>query len=144
MSTSLARTTADEVPAEGRAGSSRWALRAARVVAAVHAVVGLTGLVLFTLVMPEDALWVHPVLDTGVIVLKLVVSGLLLAGALWPALDAQRRRQLLLVAVLGSVVFGLVKLTAYHEREALAFFAVDALLLVLLLLARGRAGRQDS
>ena len=113
-------------------------------VAAVHAVVGLTGLVLFTLVMPEDALWVHPVLDTGVIVLKLVVSGLLLAGALWPALDAQRRRQLLLVAVLGSVVFGLVKLTAYHEREALAFFAVDALLLVLLLLARGRAGRQDS
>lgn len=143
MSTSLARPAAAGVPAEGRARTSQLALRAARVVAVVHAVLGVTGLVLFTLVMPEEALWLHPVVDTGVIVLKLAVCALLLVGALRPRLDAVHRRRLLTTAVLGSVAFGLVKLTAYDEREALVFFALDALLLVLLALARPRAGRPE-
>lgn len=138
MSTFLTRASTDVAPAEGRARTSRLALRTARVVAVLHAVLGLTGVVLFTLVMPEEALWIHPVVDTGVILLKVAVCALLLVGALWPALDSGRRRRLLMVAVVGSVAFGLVKLFAYDEPEALAFFVVDAILLALLLLARPR------
>ncbi|WP_404381570.1 hypothetical protein LL946_13755 [Knoellia locipacati] len=139
MSTFLTRASVDEAPVEGRAPSTRLALGAARGVGVVHALLGLAGVVLFTVVMPEEALWVHPVVDTGVVVLKVAVSALLLVGALWPGLAPDRRHRLLGFAVLGSVVFGLVKLTVYDEQEALAFFVIDALLVVLLVLARPRA-----
>jgi len=143
MSTSLTQPT-DMAPVAGRARSSRLGLAAARVFAVLHALAGLTGVVVFTLVMPEEALWVHPVVDTGVIVLKVAVCALLLVGALWPRLDSDRRRRLLMLAVLGSVTFGLVKLFVYDERESFVFFVVDALLLALLVLARPRVGSEAS
>ena len=83
-------------------------------------------------------------IDTGVIVLKIAVCALLLVGALWPRLDSDRRRRLLMLAVLGSVTFGLVKLFVYDERESFVFFVVDAILLALLVLARPRVGREAS
>lgn len=143
MSTSLNQATTIQTTANEGA-STRLALGAARLVAVLHSLLGLSGVALFTVVMPEEALWIHPVLDTGVIALKLAVCVLLLVGALWPGQSAARRRRLLAVAVLGSAAFGLVKLSAYGEQEALVFFAVDALLLALLVLSRPRTGRGAS
>lgn len=112
------------------------ALVAARVFAGLLGAIQLAGVVLFLLLVPEEAVWVGPWVDVPVV--SLLVGGALLklAVALGPGLEPRRRVGLGLVAFAVGVAVTLVKIPVYDEPEGVLFLAFDAVLLALLLLAR--------
>ena len=134
MSTDVKSTTAG-----GAAPSRNVPLLAARVLAGLLATVQLAGAVFFMLIAPEQAVWVGPLLDVPIVVL--MVSGLLLklAVAVWPGLAARRRIRLGLLAAAVGIGVALVKIPVYDEPEGVLFMLLDAVVIVLLVLA----GRRD-
>jgi hypothetical protein len=119
-------------------------LIAARVVAGVLGAVQLAGVGYFTFMAPEDAVFLGPALDIPIVGTMVIGMLLKLACALWPGLSASRRITLGLVAVAIGVVTTLIKIPLYNEPEGVNFLLADAVLLVLLLLARRAAGHLAS
>lgn len=116
-------------------------LAAARVLAGLVGAITLAGLVRFTLVVPEEAVWVGPWADVPVVALMIVAALLKVTVALAPGMDADRRIGLGLLAVGLGMAVTLVKIPAYDEPEGVVFLGVDLVLVALLLLARHAARR---
>lgn len=116
-------------------------LAAARVLAGLVGAITLAGLVRFTLVVPEEAVWVGPWVDVPVVALMIVAALLKVTVALAPGMDADRRIGLGLLAVGLGMAVTLVKIPAYDEPEGVVFLGVDLVLVALLLLARHAARR---
>ncbi len=117
------------------------ALVAARVVAGVLGINLLAGMVYFVLLAPEEAVWVGPWVDIPVVALMLTGMLLKVAVAVAPRPTPSRRITLGLLAVAIGLGTTLVKIPVYDEPEGVLFLAFDAVLLMLLLLAR-RAERR--
>ncbi|MFP5335408.1 MAG: hypothetical protein ACLGIV_08850 [Actinomycetes bacterium] len=110
-------------------------LIAARVVAGLLGGAELAGVTYFTLVAPEEAVWVGPWLDIPIVALMVVGAALQLGLALLPGLSATRRIVMGFVAAGLGIAVTLVKIPLYDEPEGVLFIGFDALLLVLLALA---------
>jgi hypothetical protein len=111
------------------------ALTAARAVFGAAGAVKLSGAVYFSFVASAaEGGDPHGWFDWSVVVWShaLALAFLVLAVRLRPGAPVRAGAGLLLV----EVAFSLVKLTVYGESAALAFIAVDAVLLVLLALSR--------
>lgn len=132
----MTTTTAPYSPATRR----NVALSAARVFAGLLGSMQLAGVVFFAFLAPEEAVWVGPWVDVPVVGLLVVGVLLKLAVAVGPGIDPHRRISLGLAAVGIGVAVTLVKIPVYDEPEGVTFLAFDAVLLVLLLLARRGAG----
>lgn len=117
------------------------ALLTARVVAGILGAVQLTGATYFTVVAPEEAVWVGPWVDVPVIALLLTGVLLKLAVAVGPGLTPRRRVNAGLTAIAIGIAITLVKIPLYDEPEGVTFLAADGVLLALLLLARRGALR---
>lgn len=112
------------------------ALAAARVLAGLFGAITLAGFVMFTFVVPEEAVWVGLLVDVPVVGAMLAAAFLKLAVAVAPGMDADQRIRLgLLAAGLGAAVT-LVKIPVYDEPEGILFLGVEVLLVALLLRAR--------
>ncbi|WP_435742278.1 hypothetical protein [Nocardioides sp. SYSU DS0663] len=112
----------------------------ARTLFALLGSVQAVGATMFLLVAPENAVWVGPWLDVPVVAWTLTQIALHLAVGFAPRLSVARRTTIGIVAVAMGTLLTPVKVWAYDEPEAVTFLLVDAVLLVLLLLAR-RHGR---
>lgn len=117
------------------------ALVSARIVAGLLGMIQLAGAAFFLLLAPEEAVWVGPWVDIPVVALMLTGMLLKVAVAVAPRLTPSRRINLGLLAVAIGLGTTLVKIPVYDEPEGVLFLAFDAVLLVLLLLAR-RAERR--
>ncbi len=117
------------------------ALVSARIVAWLLGMIQLAGAAFFLLLAPEEAVWVGPWVDIPVVALMLTGMLLKVAVAVAPRLTPSRRINLGLLAVAIGLGTTLVKIPVYDEPEGVLFLAFDAVLLVLLLLAR-RAERR--
>lgn len=116
-------------------------LGAARVLAGLFGAITVAGFVMFTFVVPEEAVWVGLLVDIPVVGALLAAAVLKLVVAVAPAVEADRRIRLgLLAAGLGAAVT-LVKIPVYDEPEGILFLGVEALLVALLLRARHAAKR---
>jgi hypothetical protein len=113
----------------------------ARVVAGVVGVVQLAGVGYFTLLSPEDAVFLGPMVDLPIVGTMVVGMLLKLVCALWPRLSVSHRITLGLTAVAIGVVTTLIKIPLYNEPEGVIFLIAEAVLLALLLLARRAARR---
>lgn len=122
------------------ASSRNVPLIAARVVAGLLGGIQLAGAVFFLFIAPEGASWVGVWLDVPLVALLLSGIFLKLGLAVLPGLQAARRIAMGFLAITIGVVVTLLKVTMYDEPEAVLFLAVEAVLLLLLVLAR-RAGR---
>jgi hypothetical protein len=121
-------------------------LVAARVLAAALALFQLAGVVFFTVLAPEEAIWLGPLIDVPVVGLMVVGMLLKLACGVWPGLLPERRILLGLAGVALGFATNLVKIPLYDEPEGVVLMAVDTVLLVLLLLVRrelGSSARRD-
>ncbi len=128
-------TTTTTTPVSGTARQPRTLL-AARVLAGIIGTVQLAGAVFFLVVAREQTVWIGPLVDVPVIALTLTGIALKLTLALAPRIPPARRITVGLAAVAVGVVLTLVKIPVYDEPEGAVFLAVDAAVLVLLLLAR--------
>lgn len=131
MTTTTSTTTA--VPGTGRQPRT---LLAARIIAGIIGAVQLAGAFFFLVVARDQAIWIGPLVDVPVITLTLTAIALKLTLALAPRIPPTRRITVGLAAVAVGVVLTLVKIPVYDEPEGAVFLAVDAVLVVLLLLAR--------
>jgi hypothetical protein len=113
-------------------------LVAARVVAGALAVVQLAGVFFFTVMAPEEAVWLGPLVDIPVVGLMVLGMLLKLACAVWPGLAARRRIVVGLAGAALGIVTTLVKIPLYDEPEGVTFLVADLVVVALLLLA----GRQ--
>jgi len=114
------------------------ALWVARVLLAVMGLAGLAGATYFSFFATPEEGGVVTAFDWFIAAWKLIVSLGFLFVAMTPGMDRTLRAQMGIWLVLADIVFGLIKYFGYDEREAinLAFFAVNAVLLGLLHLAR--------
>ncbi len=111
-------------------------LLTARVLAGIIGTVQLAGAFFFLVLARDQTVWIGPLVDVPVIVLTLTGIALKLTLALAPRIEPARRITVGLAAVAVGVVLTLVKIPVYDEPEGAVFLAVDAAVLVLLLLAR--------
>lgn len=119
----------------------RGTLLSARVLATAFGLFQLAGVFLFTVLAPEEAVWLGPLIDVPVVALMVLGMLLKVVCGVWPRLPDERRILLGLAGVLIGISITLVKIPLYDEPEGAIFLAVDAvLLLLLLLLARRRLG----
>jgi FtsH-binding integral membrane protein len=128
-----------QAPAARSSRRSSPTLWTARSLLFLIGVVGLAGAAYFTFYAPPAEGGVVTAFDWFVAVWKIVVSLGFLVVALAPGMPAERRLNVATWLLLADVIFGLVKLFGYQERESLVFFAVDAVVLAVVYLAR----RQD-
>ena len=119
------------------------ALGVTRVYAGLFGASQVAGAVFFLFLAPEEAVWLGPWVDVPVVALLVGGALLKLAVSVGPGLDAHRRIDLGLVAVAIGVAVTLVKIPLYDEPEGVVVLAVDAVLLVLLVLARRGAGARS-
>lgn len=134
----MSTTTTTAVPATARQPRS---LVAARILAGVIGAVQLAGAFFFLVLAREEAVWLGPLVDVPVIALTLTTVALKLAVALAPGLAPARRIAVGLTAIALGIALTLIKIPVYDEPEGSVFLAVDAAILVLLLLARRALGR---
>lgn len=116
-------------------------LTTARVVAGALGVVQLAGVGYFTLMSPEDAVFLGPALDIPIVGTMVLGMLLKLVCALWPRLSVSRRITVGLMAVAIGVVTTLMKIPLYDEPEGVTFLVAEGVLLALLLRARRVARR---
>lgn len=108
----------------------------ARLLLGVLGLAGLAGAIYFTFfASPEDG-GVTTGFDWFVAVWKIAVSVGFVAVAVAPRVSRALRVKLATWLLLADVVFGLVKVFGYDERESLVFLVVDAVLLALLQVVR--------
>lgn len=116
----------------------------ARVLFGLTGVFLVAGTVFFTFFATLEEGGVSGPVDWAVAVWSMTVAVGYLVVAVRLGDRTRRTRWLARGFVLAHIAFGLVKLVGYGETEALAFFAVDLLLLGLLALDRpGRASRDS-
>jgi hypothetical protein len=111
-------------------------LGAARVLLGLAGLFGGAAASYFTFFAPVGHGAVSTAYDWFVAIWKILLSIAMVAVAVAPGLTPGRRTQLAIWLVLTDVVFGLVKLFGYHETSSFAFFIVDAVVLVLLGIAK--------
>lgn len=111
-------------------------LAAARIFAGLLGLSKAAGITYFTLLAPEEAIWLGPWIDIPTVGTLFTITVLLLVVALSPRLTAGRRIGIGLLAVGLDVAVTMVKIPLYDEPEGVTFLALDAILLTLLLLAR--------
>ena len=116
-------------------------LVAARVVAGLLGTAQLAGVVFFLFLAPEEAAWVGLWVDIPIVALLLASVLLKIAVGFLPRLSARRRIHLGLFAATIGIAVTLVKIPVYDEPEGVIILAFDAVLVVLLSLARRTARR---
>ncbi len=116
-------------------------LLVARILAGAIGVVQAAGATFFLFIAPHESVWLGPWIDVPVVGLTLTGVALKLAFAVWPGLPSTRRIPLGLAAVGLGAATTLVKDPVYREPEGVIILLVDAVVLVLLLVAM-RAGRR--
>lgn len=127
-------TTTTAVPTTARQPRT---LLAARILAGVVGAVQLAGALFFLVLARDEAVWLGPLVDVPVIALTLTTIVLKMAFALAPRLTPARRTTVGLATVALGVALTLIKVPVYDEPEGAVFLVVDAVILVLLLAARG-------
>lgn len=118
------------------APSRNVALISARVIAGLLGSVQLAGAVFFLFIAGEEAVWLGPWIDVPIVALTLSAIFLKLGIAFLPGLSAARRIAMGFVAFPLGIAVTLVKITAYDEPEGVTFVVIEAVLLLLMLLAR--------
>lgn len=116
-------------------------LAAARVLAGLFGAVTLAGVVMFTLVVPEEAVWVGPWVDVPVVSAMIAAALLKVTVAVGPGMDADRRIRLGLLAACVGAAVTLIKIPVYDEPEGVLFLGAEVLLAALLMRARHAARR---
>ena len=129
-------TSTSSIAASRPSTASSVLLVAARILLGLEGVFGGAAASYFTFFAPAGQGAVSMAYDWFVASWKILLSIAMVAVAVAPRVASLRRIQLAVWPVLADVVFGLVKLFGYHESSSLAFFIVDAILLVLLATAR--------
>jgi FtsH-binding integral membrane protein len=128
--------TTTHAPTVQQSGLSSLTLWAARSLLFVLGVVGLAGATYFTFFAPPAEGGVVTPFDWFVAIWKMVVSLGMVIVALAPRMPQRRRLGVATWLLLADVVFGLVKLFGYQERESLVFFAINAVVLAVIYAAR--------
>jgi hypothetical protein len=124
------------IAARRPSAASAVLLGAARVLLGLAGLFGGAAAGYFTFFAPAGQGAVSTAYDWFVASWKILLSIAMVGVALAPRMASRRRIQLAGWLVLADVVFGLVKLFGYHESSSVAFFVVDAIVLVLLAAAR--------
>lgn len=111
------------------------ALVAARVVAGLRGTVQFAGAIFFSLIAPDEPVWVGPWLDVP----NRGVDSVTGFSETWVGLPAGADREQAMtmgfLAVALGVAVTLVKITVYDDPEGVVFLLFDAILLGLLTLA---------
>ncbi|GAA5165617.1 hypothetical protein [Ornithinimicrobium tianjinense] len=124
----------------GAAVRGRRLLLSARVLATAFGLFQLAGVFFFTVLAPEEAVWLGPLIDVPVVAVMVLGMLLKVACGVWPRLSDERRIRVGLAGAIIGIAITLLKIPLYDEPEGVIFLAVDAGLLVLLLLARRKLG----